>query len=188
MQIAGRPFRVLNATANLIYLPAHLAIHHGFRSLHSLFDLALLISRNQDSLDWPEVIATARRFALLSPLVATLDRLAERWPDLPLAEPRTLLRSIQPTAHDVRLFRLLTAESRDATLDFYTTLASLPGVSAKARYAWFNLFPQPAYMMTRYKLSSPWQLPYWYARRLGGGLYRLLRSLPRALRLDRSGH
>jgi hypothetical protein len=183
--IGGRTFRVLNVTANLVYLPAHLALHHGLRSLHSLFDLALLIARGRDQLDWQRVIATARSFELISPLRSTLDGLNECWPMLPLAEPRRLLRLVEPTPNDARLFRLLTAESRNATLDFYTTLVSLPGVAAKVGYAWYNLFPQPAYMTARYGITARWQLPYWYARRLGGGLFRLASALPRARRLDR---
>ena len=41
----GQAFRVLSAEANVLYLSAHLALHHGFRRLHSLLDLALLIVR-----------------------------------------------------------------------------------------------------------------------------------------------
>jgi hypothetical protein len=182
--IGGRSFRVLNATANLVYLPAHLALHHGLRRLHSLFDLALLITRGRQ-LDWQQVIAAAHSFELISPLRSTLDLLFECWPSLPLTEPRRVLCSVEPTPNDERLFRLLTEESRNSTLDFYTTLVSLPSVAAKARYAWFNLFPQPKYMRARYGIRARWQLPYWYAHRLGGGLFRLVSALPRARRIDR---
>lgn len=187
LTVAGRPFRVLNLEANLIYLPAHLALHHGFHGWHSLLDLALLVTRNADRLQWEKVIAAATSFELLNVLRSTLDRLAGVWPSLPLDDPRRQLRDLQPSGTDTRLFRLLTAESRTPTLDFYTTLVSLPDLGERARYAWTNLFPQPAYMIGRYRVQARWQLPYWYLFRLGQGLTRLARSLPRARRIDRGG-
>lgn len=185
LDLGGGPLRILNDEANAVYLPAHLALHHRFRGLHSLFDLALLIAARSDRLDWQSIASAAQSHELLSCLQATLDRLAECWPSLPLAEPRRIAGALRPTATDERLFRLLSVETRSATLDFYTTLSTLPGIADRARYVWFNLFPAPAYMRSRYGVSAGWQLPYWYARRLCGGVYRFLRNLPRARRIER---
>jgi hypothetical protein len=121
----------------------------------------------------------------VSVLGTTLDRLAATWPSLPLNEPRQLMQGVQPSGADSRLFRLLTAESRTATLDFYTTFVSLPDFRERARYAWANLFPQPGYMMGRYQIQARWHLPYWYLFRLGQGLTRLAGSVPAARRIDR---
>jgi len=183
--IAGQRFQVLSPEANLIYLPAHLALHHQFRGLHSRLDLALLIVRNRDRLDWDRIAATARSFDLLMALRETLDHLAQCWPSLPIDEPRRMLHALKPSRTDERLFRLLSADSRSTTLDFYTTLVSLPDFAARARYAWLNLFPQPAYMVERYSVKAEWQLPYWYVRRLAEGLPRLARVLPDARRIER---
>ncbi len=183
--IAGQPFRVLTPEANLVYLPAHLALHHQFQGLRSLLDLALLIVKHGDRLDWAGVFAAARAFELLAALRQTLERLAQCWPSLPLDGPRQQAHALRPTRTDERLFRLLSAASRSATLDFYTTLVSLPDAAARARYAWFNLFPQPAYMRERYKVAAGWQLPYWYLYRLAAGLPRLAAIVPRARRIER---
>jgi len=188
LAVAGQPYQVLNPQANLLYLPAHLALHHRFRGLHSLLDLALLIVHHRGELDWQEIIATARSFELVSALTATLDRLAGCWPSLPIDEPRRLLDGVTPSPNDARLFRLLTAPSRSNTLDVYATLVSMPGLAARARYCWVNLFPQAAYMMRRYPIRQRWHLPYWYLYRLTYGLKRLVRILPQARRVERENH
>ncbi|MHB1318035.1 MAG: nucleotidyltransferase family protein [Anaerolineae bacterium] len=183
--VAGLSFRVLNAEANVLYLSAHLALHHAFRGLHSLLDLALLIVRTGAGLNWAKVIEAARRFELISALRETLDHLAEAWPSLPLDEPRRQLATLTPTRMDARLYRLLTSESRTPTLQFYASLSSIPGLFAKARYVAMHLLPQPAYMRRRYGFRSNWQLPFWYLYRLADGLWRLARTVVRSRPLAR---
>jgi len=185
-EIAGRPFRVLNPEANLVYLPSHLAFHHRFQRLHSLFDLALLIARRGEEVDWARVAAAARSFELLAVLRETLDRLARSWPALPLDEARRQAAAAAPSRMDARLYRHLTAEARSTPLRFYTTLVTLPDLASRLRYARLVVFPQPSYMRSRYRVGSDWQLPYWYLRRLVGGLARFAVALPRGRRLDRA--
>jgi len=183
--VAGQPFHLLSPEANLIYLPAHLALHHRFQAFHSFVDLALLIAHHRESLDWDRIIATARSFDLLAALRETLERMAQCWPSLPIDGPRRQLALIEPSRTDERLFRLLTADSLSAGLRFYATLASLPDPAAQARFIWVHLFPQPGYMMPRYNIQARWQLPYWYLYRLAEGLTRFARALPGARRLGR---
>lgn len=182
LEVAGCTFRVLNAEANVLYLSAHLALHHAFRGLHSLLDLALLLVHTGERLDWDTVIDAARRFDLVCAVRGTLERLAGAWPTLPLDEPLQRLEATQPSAMDSRLYRLLTSESRSNTLQFYTALVSLPGLGGRLRYIGTHLFPQPAYMRERYRFSANWQLPFWYLYRLGDGLRRLARTIPSAIR------
>ena len=138
--IAGQPFQVLNSTANLVYLPAHLALHHRYGQLHSLLDLALLIVHNQGQLDWPQIITAARSFELVTALKGTLDRLARYWPSLPLDEPRRQLAAITPSRADARIYRLLGIETPSTSLSIYTTLIPSPNAAARARFMWDNIF------------------------------------------------
>lgn len=183
-QDATRTVRLLSPEANLVYLPAHLALHHRFRGLRWFVDLALLVHRNHENLDWDNVIAAAQEFELLLVLQETLDRLAGYWPSLPLDEPRKQLHALQPTPQERRLFRLLTAEPRSPLLDFYTDIVSLGSLPDQARFILLNAFPQPAYMAGRYGVKRNWELPYWYLYRLGDGAAKLVRTLPQALRLS----
>lgn len=177
--------RVLDPVANLLYLPAHLALHHRYDRLHSFCDLALLVARYGKDLDWSQVAAVARRFELLTAFRETLGRLAQRWPTLPLAEALAAAAALAPTANDARLYRLLTAEPRNTSLHLYTTLVSLPNARERARYLWTQLLPEPRYMVARYGIRARWQLPGWYLYRLAGGLWRLLGKAPRLWRAER---
>jgi hypothetical protein len=185
LSVGGQPFHVLDDVANLVYLPAHLALHHRFRGLHSLFDLALLIATRHQSLDWTATIAAARSFELATALRETLDHLAQCWPDLPLDEPRRLLAASMPSRSDGRIYRLITTEAPGATLNVYANLISLPGLAARVRYVWDNIVPQAAYIRKRYHVRAGWQMPYWYLYRFGEGLWRFARTLPRLWRADR---
>ncbi len=183
VEIAAHPVQVLTPEANLLYLPAHLALHHRFHGLRWFVDLAMLVHKYHETLDWDTVIGKAQEFELLLVLRETLDRLHGYWPSLPLEEPRQRLRALNPTPFEARLLRLLTTEPRSPLLDFYTDLVSLPNWPARMRFALLNLFPQQAYMAQRYGVKSALQLPYWYLYRLGDGAVKLGRTLPQVLRL-----
>lgn len=185
LEIGEEDFLVLNPEANLIYLPAHLAIHHRYQELHPLLDLALLIIHDQNRINWEKVIRTAQQFDLFCALRETLNRLSQYWSSLPIQEPRRLMEDVQPSENDRRLFHLLSTETRTTTLDFYTNLITLPSFQSRLRYALVNLFPQSAYMKSRYNTTKNWHLPFWYLYRLTGGIIRIFRMLPVALRLDR---
>lgn len=182
-EIAGHPVHVLNHEANLIYLPAHLALHHRFQGLRWYLDLALLLHKHQQAIDWEKVITAAQEFELLRVLQVTLDRLASYWPSLPLSGIRHRLSTLQPTRFEKRLFRLLTAEPRQPFLDFYTDIVSLPGIPARAQFVLSNIFPQAAYMSKRYGIDQAWKLPFWYLYRMGDGLVKMARTLPQVLHL-----
>lgn len=185
METAGHSYHVLNPEANLVYLPAHLALHHQFARLHNLFDLALLIQQHNSQLDWQKVIQSAWSFDLLNALRGTIERLSQTWPDLPVAEPLRLISTIQPSPEDDRQFRLYLFPARNNSLNFYTALSSLPDLRSKVRYAWVRLFPQKEYMIRRYLVKASWQLPYWYIFRLFQGVFRFLRMLPEARKIAR---
>jgi hypothetical protein len=184
MELGGTPYQVLNPEARLIYSAAHLAYHHRFKKLHSYLDLALLLDQRINEIDVEKVVTQAREFELIHALEVALGLLSGYWPELPTSDLRNGLKAVKPTAMDGRLFRLLTAETRSTTLDFYTTLVSLPDFPSRARYAWSNLFPQEAYMLDRYEVKRRWHLPYWYLHRLVSGLFRLVAMLPQARKVE----
>jgi hypothetical protein len=183
LQIGDQVVRILNPEANLLYLPAHLALHHRFHGLRWFVDLAVLVHKHQDTLNWDKVIGKAQDFELVLVLRETLDRLAGFWPSLPLGEPLRRLHGLEPSAMEARLFRLLTAEPRSPLLDFYTDIICLPDLRARLRFVLLNLFPQPTYMARRYGTKRTWHLPYWYLYRFGDGVVKMIRTLPQAIRL-----
>lgn len=179
----GHRVHTLNPDTEMLYLAAHLALHHRFHGFRWFVDLAWLIHRQP--LDWEAIVDTAAEQEWLLVLRETLERLAAHWPSLPLGEALGLLHARAPSSTEQRLFRLLTAEPRMPLLDFYTDLLCLPGWGDRLRFLWLNLFPQSEYMVRRYSIRRRAALPYWYLVRLGDGLGKALRTLPQALRLSR---
>ncbi len=57
--VAGEPARGLGREDLLIYLAAHLAVHHALTGLLHAWDVALLLEREVDALDWETVVARA---------------------------------------------------------------------------------------------------------------------------------
>jgi hypothetical protein len=184
-RIAGQTPHILDSEANLIYLSTHLALHHRFQGLRWFVDLARLTHQHQQTLDWEAIAHAAQAFELLLVVRETVERLAARWPALPLDRAQQRLHALEPTSAERRLYRLLTAEPRTPLLDFCGDLASLPNLRARVRFALVNVFPQRAYMARRYGVQRHWQLSLWYAYRLGDGLVKLARTLPQAWRLRR---
>jgi hypothetical protein len=173
-EIAGSPVQVLNPEANILYLSAHLALQHRFNGLHRFLDLALLIHREHEAVNWNTVIEAAQRFELLLALQETLDRLAQYWPSLPICEQRRQLHSLRSTPFERRLFRLFTSRRRNALLDLYTDIICLPDISTRIRFTLLLAFPQRAYMVQRYGIKRAYQMPFWYLYRLASELKKWL--------------
>ncbi len=184
-QVNGFRVQALTAEANLLYLPAHVCLHHRLQGLPWLVDLAWLVHQEGERVDWPEIVSEARRLELVLALRATFDRLAGLWPSLVLDEPRRLLAALQPGAGEQRIFRLLTTEPRTAFLDFGSDIAGLPDLSSRVRFVLANTFPQGSYMRRRYPVGRPWPLPFWYAYRLGDGAAKSARTLAQIVRMAR---
>ena len=99
LQVGAPASLVLDPIANLVYLPAHLALHHRLSTLHSFVDLALLVTKHGERLDWEAVAASARSFDLLTAVRETMDRLAALWPALPLEAALSALHTGSAVAH-----------------------------------------------------------------------------------------
>jgi hypothetical protein len=185
--VGGEEVRVLSPEANLVYLPAHLALHHRMHGLAWLVDLAWLVHHSRQALDWEEIVGTAQRFELLLALQATLSRLASLWPRLPLAAALERAQALRPTAHERTAYRLLTTEPRSPFLDFFSDVWGMPDASTRLHFVAANTFPQAEYMERRYPVRSRWHLPYWYVRRLGDGAVKSLGTVVQMVRLRGRG-
>lgn len=65
IEIDGRQARMFAPEAQVIHLAAHLVIHHQGRGLRSAYDIALLLSRHAEQMDWPLVTQVATKFGLV---------------------------------------------------------------------------------------------------------------------------
>ena len=91
--IAGFPFLQLSPTYNLIYLCAHLS-HHHFSRLIWIYDIALLIHRHREEIEWEELEDLCGRMRIRSTLYHSLA-LCQDFFQIPI--PERILKGLSPS-------------------------------------------------------------------------------------------
>jgi len=165
---------MLGPEAQLLHLGAHLWLHHRGRGLLWQFDLVMLLHALADRLDWDAVVHRAAVYDLVLSTRYVLNGLATLWQAPVPATVLARLGALSPSPAERRTVARLTAAHRPVLYRFWSDLLALPTWSARLRYAWFNLFPVPAYMRERYGISRSYLLPFYY-------LYRWYRGMRGAL-------
>lgn len=176
LEIEGAATLMLGPEAQLLHLCAHLMLHHGGASGHLQWyhDIAEVLVAYENALDWEALLAVAAANDLVLPLQRVLPVVWDGWQLEPPAGVRAQLAALQASAKEAQLFGQLTAPARPVAQRFFTDLASMPGWRQRWAYAWENIFPAPAYMRDRYRLSNPLLLPFAYLWRWFRGLASLL--------------
>src|SRR5581483_8960170 len=172
----GYPTQVLNPTAQLVHLAVHAGLHHQDRlRLIWLYDLALLIKRRGAEIDWRAADQFAQEATLARPICAILEQIQDWWSiELP-REANHLFQPPRLDLHERMVYALTTTPFTEARtlLDVLDT----PGWNAKLRFAREQLFPNAAYMRSRYNMTNAALLPLYYARRLAESTFKFTRSL-----------
>ncbi len=183
----ARPISIGTASAwmlspedQVMYLCAHLVLHHGEHRLRLLWlcDIAEVIVQTGEKLDWAALLERAQAYNLLLPLQSVLPQLADAWqvPIPPAALER--LREARPSPAERRLHNRLASHRRSVARRFWENLAGRPTWTERLRFAWSNLFPSPAYMRERYAIHHPLLLPFYYLYRWILGLCSALHPEP----------
>ncbi|MEP7200065.1 MAG: nucleotidyltransferase family protein, partial [Chloroflexota bacterium] len=163
--LAGVSATVLADEELLVYLAVHVALHHQWSRLIWLCDIALLLARAGDRLDWARVLAVAEANTLTLALRETLHKVAEDF-GVPLApDACARLDAATISAAERRAWDALTQPGRGAARSFWDDLLAIGDTRARAAFAFANLFPSPAYMRRRYGVSNTIALPVAYVRR-----------------------
>jgi hypothetical protein len=166
MRVNDQPARLFTPEAQIVHLAAHAVLHHHGDSLLASYDLALVLVRYRDQINWEEVIASAHSFGLSRIVDSNLARVRDEWgvfvPDdvcARLAHSSSVRERI--------LFAINTAPRVEAR-DVWDGM-NLRGVKAKLLYFCHTLFPSHAYMRKRYGIAATRALPLHYLRRLSRG-------------------
>jgi hypothetical protein len=169
-QIVNLPCKVLGVEAQILHLCAHLALHHGGRGVLWLNDLAMLITRYQHGIDWDSLLFHAQDNQLLIPTRDTLETLITEWnvpiPDVFIGQ----INRLHPSPEEKMVNSRLVNKNRHVTTRFLDDLRSIPTWRLRLLFTLDNLFPSPVYMRTRYQISHPVLLPYYYLVRWIRGL------------------
>ena len=79
IRIREQPGQTLGPLAQVLYLSAHYHLHHGGKGLVWLYDIAAVIDRYRDEIDWDELPRRAEQYGLVSSVYRVLRTLAEEW-------------------------------------------------------------------------------------------------------------
>lgn len=167
---------IFNPTAQFVHLAAHVGLHHQDHvRLIWLYDLALLLTRRGQEIDWRAADAFAKQAALARPLRAMLDVTQARWGIALPPETQGLFRASPLALTERAVYAVTTTRFPEARM--LSDALSTPGVGHKLDFVRRQLFPDAAYMRTRYKMSNDALLPIYYARRVVESGFKFVRSL-----------
>lgn len=172
---AARTMRILSPAAQLLHLCSHFVLQHGGARLLWSYDLALLLARDREQLDWAETLAALRTFGLGRTIRAALAQVHESWEVAPPEAVSRELGELAPTSGERIVFTIATADHADARV--LLDLLCLPGLRAKWRFGLRYLFPSVEYMRVRYQIGDTRWLPLFYFWRVGKGMRHLARSV-----------
>ena len=153
VQVEGGAALALGPEALLLHLCAHLALHHGSNGTLWLHDVAEVVHRFQDQLEWEQVLERAQAWDLVLPTQQVLERVARDWQAPIPTDILQRLAVLRPSQAETQVHAWLTAPERPVARRFWADLVSMPTWRDRLRYGWGNLFPSAAYMRRRFGIS-----------------------------------
>lgn len=161
-RLSSADVKVLGREALLLYLCAHLALHHRGARLLWLCDIDRLLRREGERLDWERLLAKAREYVLVLPLRAVLAQAMDVLGAPLPGDIAERLARLEPDAAEQKAFAAISGADPQAggRARFLNHPAQMPGWSARLEYLLANTFPDRAYMRRRYGFRRAWLLPF----------------------------
>lgn len=170
--------KVLNLEDQIIHLCCHNLYHHLGRFTHSLVDIAFLVAKYGDDVNWQTIIQKSESSNVTTAVSSAIKQLSRNWytpiPVFALEKSSTWKSSPRE--------RFYASSQQNDYLRALRTLTALPGGSNKVRYIKGQLFPDRAYLNWRYELAPESSLASGYLRRYMSGLKGLVRAVRRRLK------
>jgi hypothetical protein len=175
VSIDGIETMILGPEAQILHLCSHLSIHHQNEGLLWFNDIAMLLHKYNDKLDWTVLFDQAVQFDLVLSLQNTLLKVVKEWAiDVPRGILDRLL-TLDVSVNEKRIHERRRSDTRLVARRFYTDLSEIPGWSSRLRYALLHFFPSITYMKRRYDIRRPYLLPFYYPYRWLVGLASVVR-------------
>lgn len=149
----GDSAHVLAPEDLLVYLAAHLAIHHTLAGVLWQLDLALLLQRHAATLDWEAVLERARRWSAAAAVYFALRVVGEQ---LGAVAPEAVMRRLWPGALRVAVIDRLRHAGGDGLqrLEYVVGLLLLDRGADIACALVTGLVPPPRWLRSRYEARS----------------------------------
>ena len=155
---------VLGPEAQLLHLCGHLHLHHGGDESRLLWlhDVAALLVRYEDQIDWADLLNRCQQYDLVLPVRRTLRCMVNEW-RAPIP-PRALQSFLEMEAsqREKRVLARLTETESPAAGRFWTDLAEVPGRRKRLAVALRNVFPPPGYIEQIHRVPHPLLIPFAY--------------------------
>lgn len=175
-QFNGKPGLVLGAEALLLHLCSHIMLHHRGKGLLWLHDVAEVLARFGESLEWETLLNKAQDYDLVLSLQRIIPMVNREW-QIGLAQSvLDGLNALQPSDRERQVFNWLTSAERPVAQRFWVDLATSSSWQRRFTYARQNLFPSSSYMRKRYEIRSSLLLPFYYPYRWLLGIQSLFRN------------
>ncbi len=172
--IGSKRARAFSREAQFLHLAAHWALHHRAEGLIWSYDLALMLARQSNQMDWDILLDSAERFGLIPALQQAVAQVAQTWGISIPSDVSTRLNAFRSGWRDRAAFTMMTAQRDEAR--FLLDAFSQPTVARMARFWIHHLFPTRGYMRERYSIRDERWLPLFYIWRLIEGSWKMLRS------------
>ena len=156
--------RIFSPEAQLIYLSAHLMLHHTGLELLWGYDIAKLIILYGREMNWNEILHYAVNNDLVLPPKDTMNMLIELW-NVPVNHQfLERLNAIEASEQEKDNYAFLRAQ-HGVGEKFVYDLRKISTSKRKIKFVMKNLFPSVMYMKTRYTVERDIFLPFYYPYR-----------------------
>lgn len=148
--LSGQKVRVLLSEHCLMELCLHLVFHHGLNGLMWFIDIAKVIDKYQNEIDWDKFIRDCLRFKINKPVYYTLFYVKEI---LNQSVPQFVLDQLKPTrqnALEIKIFNLILSGSHIENARFLFTLLAMEGIVDKMVFIKEIFLPSARIVSSRY--------------------------------------
>ncbi len=144
------PIQTLSPEDTIVYLSAHLALHHQYHSaIFRYYDIALMITKSL-AIDWDRVILTSAQWGCVLSLRNTLNHINDIWNDIIPARVLEQLQKTKVSRHEKRLHYWAAERAHTPFSNFMTWLLNQKNIFKQMRFLIEITFPSIEYMHKRY--------------------------------------
>ena len=163
INLAGSWARIMSVEDALIYQAAHTAVYHGSLRPLWLFDIAKIILRYQNSLDWQSIKRKIKGYNLEIPFYFLFKRLKK---DFRLTQPEIELTYKKAKSLQYRIYERIFKKGRPpVNIGHILRFFLLKGFLPKIRFFVQYLFPSRDFLIRRYEIRGN-NLAYLYCYRI----------------------
>lgn len=167
---------MLGPEAQVLYLCAHLYLHHGGDDLLWLNDIAAVISFYRAEMNWSELLEQSQQIGLVVPAQKILPVIAADWRAPLPAEVLAGLAETPVSPAEARVARWFEPRDRVVARRAWSDLVSFPDWKRRIDFLRVQCFPSGEFMMRRYGIRDQRLVFLYYPYRWWRGVQRTLKG------------